>query len=84
MVVLGGLGSVSGAVIAAIVLTIMPEALRFLAEYRLILYAALLITVMLVRPQGLMGTREIWEVWPLARKKAATNKKPGTSKAGGS
>lgn len=82
MVVLGGLGSVSGAVIAAIVLTIMPEALRFLAEYRLILYAALLITVMLVRPQGLMGTREIWDVYPFSRRKPQQGKGASSGKAG--
>jgi branched-chain amino acid transport system permease protein len=70
LVVLGGLGSISGAVLAAIILTILPEALRDLAGYRLILYAALLITVMLVRPQGLFGVREVWDLW----------KKPSASK----
>jgi branched-chain amino acid transport system permease protein len=82
MVVLGGLGSVSGAVIAAIVLTILPEALRFLAEYRLILYAALLITVMLVRPQGLMGTREIWEIGPFSRRAKRGERSEAKRKAG--
>jgi ABC-type branched-subunit amino acid transport system permease subunit len=59
MVTLGGLGSISGAIIAAIVLTILPEALRGVAEYRMIIYSALLIVMMLLRPQGLMGTREL-------------------------
>lgn len=63
IVVLGGLGSISGAVLAAIILTILPEVLRPIAEYRLILYAALLILVMLVRPQGLFGVREVWDLW---------------------
>jgi branched-chain amino acid transport system permease protein len=62
MVVLGGLGSISGAVVAAIILTILPEVLRPIAEYRLILYALLLIGVMLLRPQGLFGVREIWNL----------------------
>ncbi len=62
MVVLGGMGSVSGAVLAAIILTIMPEALRSVAEYRMIVYALSLIIMMIVRPQGLFGIREIWEL----------------------
>ncbi len=61
MVVLGGMGSISGSIIAAIVLTILPEALRSFAEYRLIIYALLLIGVMLSRPQGLLGVRELWD-----------------------
>src|SRR4029078_3863649 len=42
-VVLGGMGSISGAIIAALTLTILTEALRFLADYRMIIYSALLI-----------------------------------------
>ena len=61
MVVLGGMGSISGSVIAAAFLTILPEALRSFAEYRLIIYASLLIVVMLSRPQGLLGVRELWD-----------------------
>jgi branched-chain amino acid transport system permease protein len=62
MVVLGGMGSISGSVIAAAFLTILPEALRSFAEYRLIIYALLLIVVMLSRPQGLLGVRELWDL----------------------
>jgi len=62
MVVLGGLGSISGAVLAAIILTILPEALRDLAQYRLIIYALLLIIMMILRPQGLFGLKEIWDL----------------------
>jgi branched-chain amino acid transport system permease protein len=62
MVVLGGLGSVSGVVLAAIILTILPELLRSIADYRMIVYALLLIVMMLVRPQGLLGIRELWEL----------------------
>lgn len=60
MVTLGGLGSVSGAILAAIVLTLLPEVLRPVAEYRMIIYALLLISMMLLRPQGLLGGRELW------------------------
>jgi branched-chain amino acid transport system permease protein len=62
MVVLGGMGSISGTALAAAVLTVLPELLREFAEYRMIVYAFLLIVMMLVRPQGLFGVREIWEM----------------------
>jgi branched-chain amino acid transport system permease protein len=58
-VVLGGLGSISGAVVAAAVLTAAPELLRGLGEWRMILYSLLLIGSMLLRPQGLLGNREL-------------------------
>jgi ABC-type branched-subunit amino acid transport system permease subunit len=111
MVVLGGMGSISGVVLAAILLTVLPEYLRSpspiwaytlilaaivlavrrweglkpaaflvglgivvevvrftatwtgvnLAEFRMIIYALLLIIVMIVRPQGLFGIHEIWD-----------------------
>ena len=58
-VVFGGMGSLSGSVIAAGVLTVLPEALRFMADYRMILYPILLIILMIFRPQGLFGTKEL-------------------------
>jgi branched-chain amino acid transport system permease protein len=61
MVVLGGMGSISGATLAAIGLTLMPEIFRSFAEYRMIIYALALILVMILRPQGLFGIKEIWE-----------------------
>jgi branched-chain amino acid transport system permease protein len=67
MVVLGGMGSVSGTAIAAVALTVLPEMLRSFSEYRMVTYALLLVLVMLVRPQGLMGIREVWEL-PWLRK----------------
>lgn len=63
MVVLGGMGSISGATLAAIILTLLPELLRVVAEYRMIVYALLLIIMMLVRPQGLFGIHELWELF---------------------
>ncbi|MCE9592313.1 MAG: branched-chain amino acid ABC transporter permease [Planctomycetes bacterium] len=62
MVVLGGMGSISGAVVAAIVLTILPEALRSVSEFRMIAYALLLIVMMIARPQGLLGIHEMWDL----------------------
>ncbi len=67
MVVLGGMGSVSGAILAAIFLTGLPELLRPVKEYRLVIYAFLLIVLMITRPQGILGTRELRMPW--ARRK---------------
>lgn len=55
MVILGGMGSTLGVVIAAIILTILPELLRDVQQFRMIVYALLLIVMMLLRPQGLFG-----------------------------
>ncbi|HPU44454.1 MAG TPA: branched-chain amino acid ABC transporter permease [Dictyoglomaceae bacterium] len=59
MVVLGGLGSITGSIIGAFVLTILPEALRGFAQLRLIIYSLTLIILMLVRPSGIMGNKEL-------------------------
>ena len=59
MVVLGGMGSITGSIIAAIILTILPEALRPVKEYRMVIYSGLLIFLMIARPQGLLGMREL-------------------------
>ncbi|ABP67526.1 inner-membrane translocator [Caldicellulosiruptor saccharolyticus DSM 8903] len=59
IVVLGGLGSISGSIISAIVLTIISALLQNYPEVRMILYSLILIVIMLFRPQGLLGTKEI-------------------------
>ena len=58
MVVLGGMGSFTGSILSAIVLTILPEVLRSFAEYRMIVYPLILIIMMLFRPKGLLGREE--------------------------
>jgi branched-chain amino acid transport system permease protein len=58
VVVLGGLGSLFGSVVSATVLTILPELLRGFAEYRMVIYALLLVTVMIFKPSGLCGRYE--------------------------
>ncbi|MDR1108425.1 MAG: branched-chain amino acid ABC transporter permease [Spirochaetaceae bacterium] len=58
-VVLGGMGSMTGSILAAYVLTYLQEFLRFLQDYRLIIYPLILILVMLFRPQGLLGMKEL-------------------------
>lgn len=80
MVVAGGLGSTSGSVVAAVFLTLLPEGLRTLFnalhldagridQVRMPLYGLLLVVLMLMRPQGLFGTHEIWD--GLKRRRAA-------------
>ena len=63
MVVLGGLGSISGVALAAVLLTVLPEALRSIAQYRLVAYPLLLIILMLTRPQGIFGREELSWAW---------------------
>jgi branched-chain amino acid transport system permease protein len=58
IVIFGGLGSVTGSVIGAIVLTALPEFLRNVQEWRLVLYGATVVIIMITRPQGLMGGKE--------------------------
>ena len=58
-VVLGGMGSMTGSILAAYVLTYLQEFLRFFQDFRLIIYPLILIFVMLFRPQGLLGMKEL-------------------------
>ena len=55
MVILGGMGNTLGVILAAILLTLLPELLRPIAEYRMIIYSLMLIVLMLARPQGLFN-----------------------------
>ena len=61
MLVLGGIGSISGCIIGAAVLTIIPEVLQPLQQYRMFLFGAVMIGMMLFRPQGLLGGARILE-----------------------
>ncbi len=58
MVILGGLGSVRGAIVGAVVLSIAPELLREFFTYRMLLFGILMIVLMRIRPQGLFGVRK--------------------------
>jgi branched-chain amino acid transport system permease protein len=79
MVVLGGLGSISGSIIAAIILTFLPEGLRVVKDYipggrdpRMVIYSIMLIVLMLTRPQGLFGRREFWDFLPKRKDRIPT------------
>lgn len=78
MIVLGGIGSITGAVFGATTLTILPEALRTFDQQfpglRMVLYALLLILLMIFRPQGLFGRRELeWSWLRLPNRRPAVN-----------
>jgi branched-chain amino acid transport system permease protein len=60
IIILGGMGSIPGVVVGSLVLMGLPELLREVQEYRLLAYGALLIVMMIVRPEGL---------WPAARRR---------------
>lgn len=58
-VVFGGMGSLSGSIIATIILTFLPELLRSMQDFRMIVYPLALIILMIFRPQGLLGDKEL-------------------------
>lgn len=59
IVVLGGMGSISGSILAAILLALISTYLQSFPEIRMVLYSLLLVVIMIFRPQGLMGSKEI-------------------------
>lgn len=66
MVIIGGLGSISGAILGALFVSVTLELMRDLAQYRLVIYALLLVLIMIVRPKGLLGTRELGDLFSRA------------------
>jgi branched-chain amino acid transport system permease protein len=67
MVVLGGMGSLTGSVVGAILVTVLPEALRPVQELtgvdlRMVIYSLILILIMILRPSGLFGVRELTQM----------------------
>jgi len=76
MVVLGGMGSIPGTILGSVVLTIAPEFLRFVEQYRMLFYGALLVIMMIFRPNGLLGgvnfTDLVLKTFGLKKKKSKT------------
>ncbi len=80
MIMIGGMGSITGAILGAIIVTLLPELLRMLpdvtlggftvrfADLRLVIFALILIVTMIVRPQGLLGTMEIGHIFKRFRR----------------
>jgi branched-chain amino acid transport system permease protein len=59
MVIFGGMHSVTGALLSTIMLTSLPELLRAASIWRLVVYGLLVVIIMVVRPEGLLGTWEL-------------------------
>ncbi len=79
MIVIGGLGSISGSVLGAVLFIGLTEGLREFAQYRMIVFSLLLIVIMIVRPQGILGHKEF--VTFLTRRRRSIGGAPGTTGA---
>lgn len=69
MVIFGGMGSITGAVLGTVLLCALPELLRAVGDWRLVMYGLAVIIIMIVRPRGLMGGKEITDLKIFHRKK---------------
>ena len=74
MIVIGGLGSITGSVLGAVLYISLTEGLREFAQYRMVLFSLLLIVIMIVRPGGILGHRELWTFF--RRRRAAETPAP--------
>ena len=72
VVVLGGMGSIVGVIIGALILILMPEYLRALSEYRMLAFGAILVCMMVFRPQGIISSvRRTYKFTPQERKEVS-------------
>jgi branched-chain amino acid transport system permease protein len=71
IVVLGGMGSIVGVIIGALILILLPEYLRALSDYRMLVFGAILVVMMIFRPQGLITP--IRRTYPMKKNDASTN-----------
>ena len=69
VVVFGGLGSLSGTILGSMTITLVMEYFRDVSQYRMLIYGLLLVIIMVFRPEGLLGSREIWELFTRRRNK---------------
>lgn len=61
MVALGGTGSITGPIMGGLILELFPEVFGFLADYRQVIYGAVLITVIVWKPGGIVGVKGLFE-----------------------
>ena len=59
MVYIGGVGSITGSIVGTVLLCALPELLRAVGDWRLVFYGLAVIVIMIVRPQGLLGGKEL-------------------------
>ncbi|HHW66878.1 MAG: livM1 [Defluviitaleaceae bacterium] len=78
IVVLGGMGSLTGSIVAAIVLTILPQLLIDFADWRMLIYSIILVIMMIFRPEGLFGKKEFSLMGLLNIKQKAINTTPNS------
>ena len=64
VVVFGGLGSMTGTLFGSAAITLVMEYFRDISQYRMLIYGLLLVVIMVFRPEGLLGSREIWDFLP--------------------
>lgn len=83
MVVLGGMGSITGSILSAVGLTALPEFLRQFSDYRMLIYSVVLIVVMIFKPSGLLGTYEFSLTRAIDRLFGKRTKKPAKAEKGG-
>jgi len=62
MVVFGGLGSLSGTLLASVIITLVTELFRPISQYRMLIYGGVLVAIMVLRPEGIMGSKELWNL----------------------
>lgn len=77
VVVFGGLGSLSGSLIGTAVITLVTELFRPISQYRMLIYGAVMVIIMVARPEGIMGQHELGPRFI----KSLFQKKNGPSKA---
>jgi branched-chain amino acid transport system permease protein len=73
MIVIGGLGSISGSILGAVLFITLTEGLRQFAQYRMVLFSLLLILIMIVRPQGILGHKEFVSFLTRRRRQLGTD-----------
>ncbi len=73
IVVFGGLGSMSGTILGSAAITLIMEYFRDISQYRMLIYGLLLVIIMVFRPEGLMGSREIWDLFKLKIRRRVKN-----------
>ena len=73
IVVFGGLGSMSGTILGSASITLIMEYFRDISQYRMLIYGVILVVIMVFRPEGLLGSREVWQLFSLKGRRKQNN-----------
>lgn len=63
----------SGSILGSASITLIMEYFRDISQYRMLIYGVLLVVIMVFRPEGLLGSREIWQLFSLKGRRKNTN-----------